>query len=86
MKLKECFIVHNNGSECMLVPTSAAPFAGVVRGNQTLGAILALLKDETTEKAVLEGMKKEFDAPAEVLERDVKKLLGELRKIGALDE
>ena len=55
-------------------------------GNRTLGVILSLLKEETTEAAVVAAMKARFDAPEEVIARDVKKALGELRKIGALEE
>lgn len=58
----------------------------MVAGNRTLGAILSLLKEETTEAAVVAAMKARFDAPEEVIARDVKKALGELRKIGALEE
>jgi hypothetical protein len=57
-----------------------------VRGNKTLGAILALLKEDTTEEAIVAAMKERFDAPEDVIARDVKKALAELRKIGALDE
>ena len=86
MKLKNTFIIHESEEGAMLVPTGGAAFSGLVRGNRTLGAILTLLKEETTEEAVVEGMKEQFDAPGDVLERDVRKVLDELRKIGALDE
>ena len=87
MKLKNTFIVHESGEESMLIPTGDSSFTGLVRGNQTLGVILKLLKEETTEEALIEGMKQQFpDAPEGAPERDVKKALGELQKIGALDE
>ena len=86
MKLKKEFITHEAGKETLLVPAGGAGWAGLVKGNKTLGAILELLKEETTEEAVISAMKKRFDAPADVIERDVKKALAELRKIGALDE
>lgn len=86
MKLKREFITHNTDSESLLVPAGGAGFSGLVRGNRTLGAILALLKQETTEEAIVAAMKKRFDAPEDVIARDVEKALSELRKIGALDE
>jgi len=86
MKLKKEFITHEAGKETLLVPAGGAGWAGLVKGNKTLGAILELLKEETTEDAVISAMKNRFDAPADVIERDVKKALAELRKIGALDE
>ena len=86
MKLKKEFITHDTGSESLLVPTGKASFAGLVKGNRTLGAILGLLKEDTTEAAIIDAMKQRFDAPEDVIARDVKKALFELRRIGALDE
>ena len=86
MKLKKEFITHDTKEESLLVPTGNAGFSGLVKGNRTLGAILALLKEDTTEEAVVAAMKQRFDAPEEIIARDVKKSLSELRKIGAIDE
>ena len=38
MRLRDEFIAHDAGTESLLVPTGAAGWAGVVRGNKTLGA------------------------------------------------
>ncbi len=70
----------------MLVPLGGAAFSGIVRGNQTLGAVLELLKTETSEAAIVDAMRARFDAPEGAVERDVAKALAELRKIGAIDE
>lgn len=86
MKLKKEFIAYDTGTESLLVPAGGAGFSGLVRGNKTLGAILALLGEDTTEEAVVAAMKERFDAPEDVIARDVKKALSELRRIGALDE
>ena len=86
MKLKSEFIAHEAGAESLLVPTGAAGWAGVVRGNKTLGVILGLLQDETDEAAIVAAMNERFDAPEGAIERDVARALAELRKIGALDE
>ena len=86
MRLKEEFIVHETGTESLLVPTGAAGWAGVVHGNRTLGAILELLKTETSEAAVVAALRECFDAPEGAIERDVARALAELRRIGALDE
>lgn len=85
MKLRKDFIFHNTGREALLVPTGEAGFSGLVKGNKTLGAILTLLKNETTEEEIIASLKQQFDAPEEVIARDVKKALSELRKIGALE-
>ena len=86
MKLTKDFLLHNTGSESILVPTGNAGFSGVVRGNKTLGAVLELLKEETTEAEIITALKSRFDAPEGVIEKDVAKALAELRRIGALDE
>ena len=57
MKLKEEFIAHDAGAESLLVPTGAAGWAGVVRGNRTLGAILELLKTDTDEDSIVGAMR-----------------------------
>lgn len=86
MKLKKEFITHNTESESLLVPAGDAGWAGLVKGNKTLGAILELLKKETTEAEIITAMTQRFDASEEIITRDVKKALAELSKIGALDE
>ncbi len=86
MKLSKDFILHIADGETVLVPTGKAKFSGVVRGNKTLGAVLELLRDETSEKKLVAAMKARFDAPEEIISRDVKKALGELRKNGAIEE
>ncbi len=86
MKLNKAFLLHNTGSETILVPTGGADFSGVVRGNRTLGAVLELLREETTEEALVAAMKARFSAPEGAIEADVAKALAELRGIGALDE
>lgn len=86
MKLSKDFILHIAEGETLLVPTGNAAFSGVVRGNKTLGAVLELLRKETTEEEIIEAMSLRFDAPRDVIGRDVGKALAALRKIGAVDE
>ena len=86
MKLKDEFITHNTKNESLLVPVGGSKFAGLVRGNRTLGAILDLLKQDTDETAIIAAMQARFDAPAEAIAADVKHAISELRRIGALDE
>ena len=86
MKLKESFISYDSDKESFLVPTGAADFAGVVKGNKTLGVIVELLKSETTEVGIIDAMCERFEAPRELIARDVKIAVENLRKIGALDE
>ena len=86
MKINKDFLLYNTDGESLLVPTGKADFSGIVRGNKTLGAVLELLKADTTEAEIVAAMKARFDAPEGAIERDVARILSELRKIGALDE
>lgn len=85
MKLKSSFLSHNTSDESYLVPTSDVSFSGMVKGNKTLGAIIELLKEDTTEEEVVKKMRERFDAPEGVIEKDVKHVIEELSKIGALE-
>lgn len=69
-----------------MVSTGGSDFSGVVRGNKTTGVILELLKKDTTQEEIVAAMEDRFDAPAATIAQDVERVLGELRKIGALDE
>lgn len=86
MKLNQNFLVHKTNSDTIIVPTGKAEFSGVVKGNQTLGLILDLLKKDTTEQEIVNAITEEYDAPREVIENDVKTTVSRLRKIGAIDE
>jgi hypothetical protein len=57
-----------------------------VRGNRTLGAVLELLKTDTTEAELVAALRRRFDAPEGAVEADVGEVLAALRQIGALDE
>ena len=85
MKLKKDFIVHETGAETMLVATGSAKFSGLVKGNKTVGEILELLKTDTTEEKIINTLKSKYDAPEGAIESDVKKVVSELKKIGAID-
>lgn len=85
MKLNKNFLVHKTGNETIVVPTGKANFSGVIRGNETLGTILDLLKKDTTEEKVIAAMRKEYDAPEGVIEADVRSTVSRLREIGAID-
>ena len=86
MRLRKDFITHDTGTESLLMPIGTAGFSGLVKGNKTLGAILELLKKDTSEKEIVAAMKARYDASEEIIARDVKKALAELHKIGALEE
>lgn len=84
MKLKETFVTQNMDGEQIMV-SAAGGFSGMVRSNATAAFIIDQLKKNTTREAILDAMEQKYDAPREVMAKDVDMVLGNLRKIGALD-
>lgn len=85
MKLKANFITQEMDGEQIMVAAGGG-FAGMVRSNATAAFIVDCLKNETTREAILDAMEQKYDAPREVMAADVDMVIGNLRKIGALDE
>ena len=87
MKLKSGFITHNVGKTQMMVATGSASstFHGLVRSNETAAFIVDCLKKETTEQEIVEAMLQEYDAPEELIARDVHSVVEKLQGIGALE-
>ena len=86
MKLKTGFITHTVGKEQMMVAAGpvAKSFHGLVRSNETAAFIVNCLKKETSEQAIVDAMLEQYDAPREIVERDVHRVVEQLREIGAL--
>ena len=88
MKLRDGFITYTADGEQFMVAagSAAAHFQGMVRSNRTAACIVDCLMAETTEEEVVDKMAARFDAPREVIARDVAHILAQLRRIGALHE
>lgn len=86
MKLKSTFMTHSIDGTKFLVPVGAATFNGVVRSNQSAAFLVELLKEETSEEALVEAMCAKYDAPRETIAADVRELLDQLRALGAIEE
>ena len=61
-------------------------FAGLVRSNKTAAFIVDCLKTDTTKEQIVEAMYEKYDAPKDVLQKDVDAIIDKLRGIGALEE
>ena len=85
MKLKDTYITHDSDGEQILLDTSSS-FAGLIRNNKTAAFIVECLKEETTQEKIVEAMLEKYDAPKDVLAKDVADVIEKLRKVGALDE
>lgn len=86
MQLKEGFITHETDGMQIMVAAGETQFSGLVRSNKTAAFIVDCLKQPTTPEQIVESMAEQYDAPKEVIAKDVDKILEQLRSIGALDE
>lgn len=88
MKLCDGFITYAADGEQIMVTAGPAAerFRGMVRSNKTAAYLIDCLKEEISRDALIEKMVGKYDAPREVITQDVDRVLGSLRKIGALDE
>lgn len=86
MKLNKNFVIHNTGNDYVLIPMGNSDFSGVVKGNKTVGFILNSLQTETTETEIVNQLHYNFSDDNGIIEKDVSKVIEELRKIGAIDE
>ncbi len=86
MKLKKEYTVYHSENKSILIPVEDTEFSGIVKGNKTFGIILDCLQKGTTEKNIVKYLKEKYRNADIIAENDVKKVLAELRKIGAIDE
>lgn len=84
MKLKDTFITYNAAGEHTTVATEG--FSGIVRSNSTAAFIIEALKEPTTLEQIVDAMAAKYDAPRDVLEKDVAETLNRLRGIGAIED
>lgn len=86
MKLKSGFITRTIGDEQIMVSAGKEQFSGIVRSNETAAFIVDLLKQETDLEAILGKLMDCYEVSEEIAIQDVDYVLGQLRKIGALEE
>ena len=86
MRLKNEFLTHVNGDEAYIVPSGGVDFRGLIKGNQTLGEVIELLKNDTTEAKIVKNLRKKYNAPDGTIEFDVRKALEVLWSVGAIIE
>ena len=87
MRLKDQYITRPMWDKQVAVSTGEElGFNGAVMMNRTAAVIFELLKEETTEAAIVEAMCKRFDVPRETIERDVRECVGTFRARGLITE
>lgn len=88
MRLKCDFEVMEFDSQKVAVPVGeyAKEFHGVVKLNETGVFILEQLKNDTTEEAIINALQAEYEAPRDLLEKDVKEYIENFTKMGLLQQ
>ncbi len=86
MKLKDDFLVYPSGDRTVLVPVGRKAFSGVVKANKTTAFIFECLQEDTSEEAIVRRMLEKYDGTEAEISADVRMVLSELRRIGALAE
>lgn len=88
MKLKEGFVIHESDGESLMIAVGemAERFHGLVRSNRTASFMIDCLKKETTPEAIAEAVTDRFAVDRQTADRDVARVLDQLREIEALDE
>lgn len=86
MKLKSSFITHDIDGKQVMIDIDRNGFSGMVRSNSTAAYIVDQLRNETTRDKILDKMSERYEAPRDVIGRDLDDILAQLRKIGALEE
>ena len=84
MKLKENFLTHYVENEQIMIDSKGA-FQGIVTSNETAAFIVDCLKQDVTKEYIVGKMAEVYDAPEEVIENDVEKILNILIKIEAVE-
>ncbi|MDO5328643.1 MAG: PqqD family protein [Coriobacteriia bacterium] len=85
MKLKSNFLTHIVDGEQVLVDVENKDFSGIVRNNQTAAFVVDCLSKETDINEIVDAMYNTFDAPKDVIKRDVEGVIDQLNSIGALE-
>ena len=86
MKLKSNYITQEIDDTQFLIAVGKDAFKGLVRSNKTAAFIVDLLKNDISEEEITDRMCEVYDAPRDVIERDVADILCKLRSIDALEE
>lgn len=86
MRLKCDFEVMELNEEKIAVPIgdNASMFQGVIKLNETAAFILNLLKEETSEEAVVEALLSEYDGTRDKIEKDVNQYISKFTEMGLI--
>ena len=86
MKLKNGFVVREVAGKTVAVSVGGGAFRGMITLNGTAAFLWEALKEDTTEVALKDALKEEYEVDDAVALADVKAFISKLREAGLLDE
>ena len=87
MRLKYDFETMKLDDWIVAIPVgeNASKFQGVVKLSETATIIFELLRNVTSFEEIVDELSKQFDAPKEVITKDVTRLIEDFTEKGLLD-
>ena len=88
MHLTPEFQLRSIGNDYLAVPTgpAAARFNGLMMLNETGAFLVRCLKTEVSRAELLDKLREEYEAPDDVLLRDLDAFLAQMREVGVLED
>ena len=86
MKLNPALLTHETKGEHITVSTTGTAFNGMIRSNPTAAFIIECLKTETTEEELVDKLLSRYTVERPTAEKDVARIISQLRSIGAVIE
>ena len=87
MKLKKEIVLGSIDGSDFAIATGklSKKFHGIINNNKSAHFIFELLKKEQTEESIIDAMCEKYDAPREIIAKDVRDLLKQLDELGILE-
>ena len=86
MRIRQCFLTHENNGKQIMVSADTDVFSGIVHSNESAALIVDCLQIDTTKESIVQKLLEHYEVSYEVALADVDKILNILRKINALVE
>ena len=88
MKLKEGTIITKNDEEYIIVAAGEAGkiFSGIIRLNGTAAYIAELMKEEMSEKQLVEGLLRKYEVTEDIAIMSVSEVVEKLFSVGLIEK
>ncbi len=87
MKLKDDIVLGNIDGNNFAIATGklSKKLRGIINNNETAAYIFQLLKTEQDENSIVKAMCEKYDAPEDVIRRDVREVIEKIENLGILE-